>query len=114
MKTNIPFLRNSIFIAGMQVFTPPLAYAHGDFVLVYGLFAIAFFHIVGLLIIVISKYFKGHRTPILLVYASSTFVTWLWAINFRGPDYYLWVGLIGVPILIMLSLVWVARGKKGS
>ena len=87
---------------------PSLAFAHGDFILLYSLFSVGVLHLALGLYLIFSKRFTGFRLPGILLYVTNISISWSWALEYGGPSFPLmYIGLIGGPLLTFLCLMWI-------
>jgi len=95
------------YIVGLLLLIPINAFAHGDPIILYSAFGIGGMNFALGLYILLAKIFSGYRLPLIVVFFANTAITWSWALDYRGPNFYrMYVGLIGVPLLIFLCLYW--------
>ena len=97
--------RLSIIVLIVMLLLPSVSYAIGDPMVVYAFFGYGLLHIVvGCLLVFLNRY-KQKRLQFGGLYLINLVVTWLWAINFRGPDFtFMYLGLLAAPVLTFILL----------
>lgn len=88
------------------VFIPSAASAHGNPLLVLSLIPIALAQVGLALYLGLRK----RLLPPVAIYLMVLFLTWSWALNYRGPDFKgMYIGLVVVPLCIFLIILWAVR-----
>ena len=98
------------FVSVALLFSPSIAFAHGNPLFVVGLGGLAFIHLVFAMFFVFRKIEWIKKGGIVIVYAIVVLLSWNWALNYKGPDFsIMFTVLLVVPLLSFLGLTYVAK-----
>lgn len=97
-----------IHVLALLILCPGVCHAAGDPALVYFFIGNGMLHVGLGLILLISRRFERGRILLLGIYICSLVVTWMWALDYRGPVFSkMYIGLSICPIIAFIFVMFI-------